>query len=537
MKQIYSRLFILTVLFSMLFITPSCDNKPFEGVDAILTNPKIDYEVKIQILDADPNATNPYPASPIVTLSGEAVDKGLIYTTGGDLLNASAGNAKVINNTVSLAVKPNTKISLSQPLKFYIKAEANNYLSNSKEITISSLDDLQYINLSLLKLTSLPVGIANTTVQATAVAGSIGTNFTVNVGSGTVSATIPGNTVFFDATNAAITTAGNFNISATSFSASTPAAVAALPGGISATTSTNEHVTFAVAGAVDINAGIGGKTIKSFSNPIPFAINLASGTFNPTTNAALTAGDQLTVWSKDADSMIWKNEGVATVVNNGSGNLKTTIQVSHLSTWMVASGIVDCSNQTTFNYVSNSTLPTPVFVEVKIAGGTNQVVFSGTNMVANGDKIVLRLPKNVSFKVFSYAGSSASGTPFSTIDLAACATSGTITNNVVSTNPTLSFDLETNCSDGKFRYSGSISYKLSSDKTWSAFTPSVDGKLTTDLLAWDKKYDFRVSYRGVDYSRTRTVLQSEFRLNGTVWKFFGTGTTQQTFFNAPTNCN
>jgi hypothetical protein len=61
---------------------------------------------------------------------------------------------------------------------------------------------------------------------------------------------------------------------------------------------------------------------------------------------------------------------------------------------------------------------------------------------------------------------------------------------------------------------------------------SSDGKLTTNLLAWDQRYDFKVSYKGVDYV-SRTVTEENLDktvLHGT---FFGTGT-QQAFFNAPT---
>jgi hypothetical protein len=65
-------------------------------------------------------------------------------------------------------------------------------------------------------------------------------------------------------------------------------------------------------------------------------------------------------------------------------------------------------------------------------------------------------------------------------------------------------------------YNGNISYKLSTEQNiWSL---SSDGKLTTNLLAWDQRYDFKVSYKGVDYvSRTvteenldKTVLHGTF---------------------------
>lgn len=537
MKLFYSRLLVLAVLFSVLIVSQSCE-KPFDDVVPILTNIAPAYEVKIQVLDANPNATNPFPDKPVVTLAGAAVDTGVIFNAGGTVVTSASGSAIVTSNTINLVVKAGTVISEAAPLKFIIKAEANNYLSNTKEITITSLDDIQYINMGLLRLSNLPAGVSTQNVSKIATAGSIGTNATVNVGtSNAVSATFPGNTVFLDATNTPITSAGNFSVTATSFSAATPASIAAVPGGVSGTTDTNQNVSFVVAGAVEINATIGGKAIKSFSSPIPFVVNLSTGVFNPTTNAALKIGDQLTVWSKNAGSTIWKNESVAAVVSDGNGGLRATMQVSHLSTWMLAFGIVDCTSKTSINYSSSSTGEEPFFIEARVNGGNNQLLYSGGRILKNGDKFELRLPQNVSVTFNLYASASASGTPITTSTIPACATSVTLTNNVVSTNPLLSFDLQTKCTNGIARYNGNISYKLSTEKVYGPFTPSIDGKLTTNLLAWDQRYDFKVSYKGVDYVRSRTVTRGEFRQNGATWNFFGTGSTQQAFFNAPTACN
>ena len=542
MKNIYTYFGVLTLAVSSLFIMQSCE-RPFEGVNAILTNVKIDHMVNIQIIDANPSATNPYPANPILTLDGDAVDKGLIYTTDGQPLNNTAGSATVVRNAVSIAVRPFTIISKSQPLRFFIKATAANYISNTKEITITSIDSLQYINLELLKLSSLPQGVSNTSTQATAVAGKIATDFVVNVkGTSTtenvVTATFPANTVFKDATNNAITTSGNLIVSVTNFSSTSSESVSALPGGTSATTTTKEDVTFLLAGAVDITASIGGKDIKSFSAPIPFDLKLSSSVFNPETQSALKVGDQVPVWSKDANSVVWKNEGLATVIKDGAtSNLKTIIQVSHLSTWMVAFSKPDCANTTVLNYVSNSESPTTAFVKVALKGGNAQEIETKIVTIANGDKIELKLPKDLTLTVSVYAGASATGTPFSTIELAACATGGTITNNVISTNPTLYFDLETSCQNGRFRYSGPIDYKVAGTNLWIPFTPSEAGKLTTNLLAWDKTYDFRIIYKGEVFTRTKAVSQTEFRQNGVVWEYFGKTAVKQTFFSAPTSCN
>ncbi len=542
MKNLYKYLGVLTLAVSSLFITQSCE-KPFDGVNAILTNVKIDHQVNIQIIDANPSATNPYPANPVLTIDGDAVTKGLIYTADGKALNNTPGSATVVSNAVSLAVKPFTVISQTQPLRFTITATAANYISNSQEIVITSIDNLQYINLKLLRLSSLPQGVSNTSTQATAVAGTIATNFVVNVTDAVTSqtvatATFPAATVFKDATNATITTPGNLNVAVTNFSPTSSASVSALPGGTSATTTTKEDLTFLLAGAVDIKASIGGKEIKSFSTPIPFDVKLSSTVFNPVTNSTLKVGDQLPVWSKDEGSVLWKNEGFATVVNDGAtSNLKTVIQVSHLSTWMVAFGLPDCASKTVVNYVSNSTTPITVFVKVATKVGNAQAVATTTRSIKNGDKIEFNLPNGLPLTVSVYSGASDNAPLLTTADIPACATTVTVTNNVISPNPILAFDLETACQNGRFRYTGPIEYKLAGTNLWIPFTPSEAGKLTTSLLEWDKTYNFRIQYKGQEFARTRAVLKAEFRQNGTVWEFFGKTAEKQEFFSAPTNCN
>jgi hypothetical protein len=91
--------------------------------------------------------------------------------------------------------------------------------------------------------------------------------------------------------------------------------------------------------------------------------------------------------------------------------------------------------------------------------------------------------------------------------------------------------------NGKFRYSGAIDYKLSGTALWLPFTPSELGKLSTNLLAWNKTYEFRINYRDVEYRRGRMVVQSEFRQAGDVWEYFGKTAVKQTFFSSPTSCN
>ena len=168
--------------------------------------------------------------------------------------------------------------------------------------------------------------------------------------------------------------------------------------------------------------------------------------------------------------------------------------------------------------------------------GNGQLIKEKVVSAKNGDVISFDLPKGVDVNVKMFAGPSDSSPLIQTVAVAACATSANLTNNIVITNPTLYFDLETSCKDGKFRYTGPIDFRVSGTNIWEPFTPSVNGTLTTNLLDWNKSYDFRIIYKGTEFARSKQVLQSEFRASGGSWSYWGKTAEKQTFFNAPTNC-
>ena len=550
MKKITLNNFLLASCIAAIVLFNSCESKPFDGVNAILTNVKIDHSVRLQILDANPAASNPYPANTSLTLSGPAVEKGLLYSDKGTQLNSTEGSAVILNGAVTIAVKPFTVIDKSSPLKFTIKAEADNYIANTKEVTITSVDSIQFINIGLLKITSLPVGVSTQTKTLPNVTnGTLPSNFVVTVLSndGTTNAktkvaeaTFPANTVLKDVNNIPVTSTGNLQVSITNFSPTSTSApsTTSIPGGTTGITQNNTAVTFVVASAVDINATLGNVAIKEFSNPIPFILTIPSLIYNPSTGTTVKVGDQLPLWSKNEGSVIWNREGIVTLERNTTtGQLFATVMVSHLSQWMVASPLENCSSPVQLKYTSLDKNDVTVFIKVNIKGGNNQLITSKIVSVSDGSTIDFTLPRGINYTFTLFAGASETGALITTIELPSCATTGTLVNTVTNLNPTLFFDLETKCKEGTFRYTGPLEYKLSSSKLWEPFTPSNLGKLTTTLLEWDKTYDFRIVYKSVEYKRRKTVLQSEFRQNGSVWEFWGQTDVKQTFFSTPTSCN
>jgi len=551
MKKFNNYLFVFGLIgFIGLFI--SC-SKPFEGVTAIVSNSYIKQRIGVQVLDANPKATNPYPANPSITLSGDAVKKGLIYTGDGEVLTETPGNAKLVNNAITLAIKPNTSISSASPLKFTIEASAAGFITNSQDVVVRSSDSLQYVQVKLLKPSALPTGVTIAAAQDNSVVnGSSPSDFKVKVtstepipGGGTVTqtqaqATFPAATVFKDKLGAAINKS-NLVINITNYNSNSPEAIASINGGINnvPTSASSSPQGFISVGTVNITASLGGTDVKSFSNPIPVELFLSDKVFNPGSKSLLKEGDSVPVWSKDEGSSIWVKEPNVTVVKDlVSGRLKTDVPVTHLSTWMVAFSQPACPQPLTITYTSAGKDEKTIYVRVLTSEGNQQLIEEKTQSVQNGDKIVLDLPSGLDFVVKFYEGSSSSAPLINSILVPGCSSSISVNNSRVSTNPSLFFDLETACQNGVFRYTGPIDYKLSTDAVWEPFTPSNGGTLTTTLLEWNKTYDFRIIYKGTEFRRGRQVLQSEFRQSSPgVWSFWGKTDVKQTFFNAPTSCN
>jgi hypothetical protein len=476
---------VFCCLLSSLGFLSSC-HKPFEGVNAIISNSYIKQRISIQVLDANPKAINPYPANSIITLSGDAVKQGLIYTGDGELISNSIGNAKLVNNFLTLAVKPYTQISESNPIKFTIEASSFGFLKNTEEVIVRSTDSLQYVQVKLLKPTALPTGVTNATSVDNKFENGTAKNDLIVIVKSTepnsngvlttqtqVQATFPAATVFKDYAGVPLINT-NLVINITNYSSSSPDAVTLINGGITNVTTSEGSAPqgFIVAGAVNITAELGGVSVKSFSNPIPVELFINPNTFNPTTKSIIKLGDSVPVWSKSEGSNVWVKESNVIIVKDPvNGRLKADIQVLHLSTWMVAFSQPMCNQPLTINYNSVEKEVKTIFIKINANEGLGQPIEEKIVSVKDGDKIQISLPSGVDVTVKVYEGTNASAPLINTLNVVACASSATLKNDRTSSNPSLYFDLQTACKDGLFRYSGPIDYKVAGTVLWEPFTP------------------------------------------------------------------
>ena len=515
----------------------------------ILSPIALEHVINVQIVNgnADLSPSRLYPPNPVLTLGGDAVERGLICTTDGKKLSKNPGALVVVNNTTNLAVTPSITISNQAPLTFTITAEAEGFLSNTKRITIRALDSLQYITIPLLETANLPAGISfkereyelasdgtpkNTIIVTVPNTGTTSTDPTATALS------IGSSTVFKDANNTPIP-AGKLSLQLLAVSPQSDDAVKNLPGGLNGPNTVGENLIFSLGAALDINMSIGTSEVKTFSAPINATLTLPDDLINPNTQQAIKTGDIITTWSKDNGSTEWKQESNSIISQDGTtGAFKATMSITHLSVWMLAYGKKECPSDLKITYNSSTSDKSIVYIKVGYDDTANQLITESVRELSNGGEFTLALPEGTNTRIEMYSGSTSKGELLDSKTLSPCQSSVTLTNNKTSTYPTLNFDLATNCQNGVFRYSGPILYKASTELLWQPFTEAIDGKLTTKLLEFGKTYDFKIVYKGQEYKKRRTVEQSEFRLqnNGT-WDFFGKEATKQNFFTAPTICN
>jgi hypothetical protein len=555
-KEKSFKLLFLSAVLLMVGVL-SCTS-PFEGVEVTLGNNYIKNSVNFAVVDANESASNPYPASAVVTLSGDGITKGLVYNNNGKLLNNKAGSAAVVGNGVALVIKPYTVIDDAAPIKFSIFVEAPGYISASEDVVVTSADDIQYIDLKMIKITAPPEGVAvkqstvtslsggQTTQEATVEVGSVDANSTAP----SAALTIATGTVFKNAAGTNITTGNTLSINLVSFSPTSDQSVSSIPGGVSNVTTTTGETTFlTIAGAIDITAFLGTVAVKTFSKPIAAIIFLDPTALNVKTGTVYKEGDALEIWSKDAGITTWKREATSVVSKDSNNRLKVDVSVTHLSIWSATASNAPCSQPLTVNYASNVETTNAHYITIRsrAANGSSangQIISEKKVTLKNGGSTQFVIPQNVPYTVTLRKGSDILGDLIQRVDVAACGNNASVRYDVPATTPTLFFDLLVSCKvDGKvsnYAYSGAILFKKSGATRYQTFTPATSGKLTTTMLEWDQTYDFRIEDKGKVFDRRRTVLREEFRQVGatSTWNYFGKDpNNRQTFFNQGGICD
>lgn len=498
--------------------------KPFKDMQAILSNDYLSHRVTIKITDATPG--NADPANVNITIKGPGVLAELIYNDNGTKV---VNNDKVIitNNVVSLAVMPYYVISKNAPIEFTVVAEADGYYTTGKDIVISYIDSLQYVDIQLLKKpvktdnTPLPIGI---TYQDTTIGGitngTIGTGVVIPINQVNASTTAPSNTTvsiganttFIGTDGQPINSSQPLIIEAVNFNDTTGKYI---PGGVNEVkTNTGREVSLLVAAALEISASIGGVHVDSFSKPIIAHLGINKDMYNIDQDRKVAVGDQMEIWSRKDGGTVWNFEGYTNVFKDINGDLGVDVLIKHLSVWAVGFASDLCPTPLEINYQSNRESINIHYVTIREQQGTKQLLFERKIQIKNGEVFKIRLPKDVDYTVNIYEGSFAEGIPYE-LNIDACTSSLSYVFNYPDNRPALHFDLKTQCDNSSFSYTGSIDFRPYSkiEKKWKSFTPSVEGTVNTSMLEFGVMYDFRIIYGGKSYIRKeRIVKPREFQL-------------------------
>ncbi len=242
----------------------------------------------------------------------------------GDLLVNAFGDPigdtdKVDDGLFNFNVNNNRSLSQSDPATFVVRLEADGYLPQRREITVTDTGFVG-VTVEMLSPARPPVGVvvqqqpaasdaSGQTTQPTTVSAS---NTSSSDGSGSATVTIPQGTTLQDASGAALTGAIEFEVSSIDPNSD---AVATLP----------DDGNSVRLGAVSLRATVGGKQAASGNKQTEVAFQIAESAVNPETGNPFAPGDVIALRRYDEAAGSWVDAGTATV---GAGKQTRSVTAS-----------------------------------------------------------------------------------------------------------------------------------------------------------------------------------------------------------------
>lgn len=336
----------ITRCWMFLSVILACCTNPLKDVEVQISTNIIHFSALLEVQDGNGN-----PLSDInVVVSGQDAEK--IYTLGG------TRNFNVQGGILTLGLHPDSDPEPGMELRFSIRLDKAGYLSQLISVYMMEGQEQQIIPVNMLPLASAPGGVAVATPGIPLQGGLLPAEVTISSGAQNGVAeetmvTLPGNTTFKD--NAGVTIVGEL-LEATIIHVkpSNPAALNYFPGGslisdnvIQAPNTAPVAGVFNPAALANVEMRIGSQEVKTFSQPVTIAMQLDPLFYNMTTGALVKAGDQLSIYSYETATGIWRFESMGTVVNI-SGQLTVVFQTDHLSWFQVCNFIGSCPNTQSF---------------------------------------------------------------------------------------------------------------------------------------------------------------------------------------------
>ncbi|WP_160069172.1 astroprincin family protein [Sphingobacterium bovisgrunnientis] len=544
--------YILIALIAIISATFYTCKNPFNGIE-IITDGDLYGNSPTGVVFINANELNPTPVGDFnVTISGQ--DAGKVMN------DLGKKDFKVVGGILSLVLEDGVKPTKANPIQFHISGELTGYVPISQTITLDH-DSVSVFVVRMVQYRNLPEGtaavVANNTTLA---AGATTATKTITLPS---SATKPEQTNIvlqtgtqFLTESGAPISGGTLTSNIVQYSASSPKALEAFPGGLSAQNLVDANGSkinagsFVTAGFVAIDMKVGNQAVKKFSKPLKIDMELSSQIINPTTGVAIKAGDQIPVWSLDESKGVWQREGMSTVATN-NGKLMASFDVPHLSYWSLNFFTQNCTQDTRLTINANAAAANRQF-GLRIVNQSGQPVSTAEDltytMKSGANTITLTNMPNYSVKAEVYdkatgqkAAESAFFNPCSNQGVAITlnASSDDIVNVVL--------DLIGKCPSKKAQVLPSSNIPLYKINTQGQkeFVQSVrvtNGKGELKLIN-NTKYFLEVSFDGkkksseFNFNKSDTKLPAQNGLTGNVTYNSGTNTaTLKAEFVIP-NCN
>ncbi len=330
-KQIFLSLGIFIIIVMSAFQGCAIKN-PIEGVTTRISN--IPRTTSARVVFTDQNDGKIIKKSRInVTFTG--IDANNVITTNNEPMTST-----IVDSMLVFAIADNIVPSVNKPVELILVAKADNYLSTSQRIVISSPGANDYVIPMVSHTTTVP-GITSQSVPnigtTSAATGTTAPIVASSTSSSTIAGaeiTIPAGTILKDKDGVVLS--GTVAARITYFDATQPTSVASLPGGFAMRDENNAPGSFITAGFAAIDMTVNGVDVKSFGSPVNVNLGINLNTINPETGVAVKAGDQIPLWSYDKETGTWKNEGVQTITGAdkpGNSLSVTKKDVTHLSWW------------------------------------------------------------------------------------------------------------------------------------------------------------------------------------------------------------
>ncbi|KQC02674.1 hypothetical protein AQF98_03615 [Pedobacter sp. Hv1] len=256
--------------------------------------------------------------------------------------NLGGKNLGTASGFLAVALNEGVLPSTTAPTEFTIHATANGYLPADVQAVLVQEGHRHFI-VSMVKVNDTPDGVSAKQGALPAVPSSgvtVGsTTFApspVAATGTTASVNIPAGTKLMDKDNAAVS--GNVSYTLAYFNPINNKAKENFPGGmLNSKTTDNKNVFFDTFGWISMEmAATDGTAVKKFGQAIQTTISIPTGA-KKIDGTLLSNGSSLKVYSYDEALAAWRYESDVVVKQNSTtGKLEATFEMTHLSSWQVA---------------------------------------------------------------------------------------------------------------------------------------------------------------------------------------------------------